>query len=251
MKRYLSLFFLVATIVVNTLANALPMNGLTTGEISDRFDVYFTPAGYVFSIWGLIYLALLAFAVYQLLPGQKQRTVLDRVAPAFCMSCCANMAWIVLWHYQYFALTLVAMILLLSCLIWVWRQLPASAEGEPPPSYYLAIAPFSLYLGWISIALLANLAVVLEVHELRPAAITAEIWAIISICAGTGIAWAVTRTRQDLVYLGVFIWAYAGIVVARDGAGSVAAASVIGLSILLIYWLWIAARKMAIARHPS
>ncbi|MEM7277728.1 MAG: tryptophan-rich sensory protein [Pseudomonadota bacterium] len=246
MRPYLSLCFLLATIAVNALANALPINGLTTGDISNRFDVYFTPAGYVFSIWGLIYLWLLAFAVYQLLPAQRKQLIFARLAPAFCLSCCANMAWIVLWHYQQFALTLVAMTVLLGCLVWIWRQLQ---PGTVNVSYGFGIAPFSLYLAWISVAILANLAVVLDVYELRPAGMDAQTWAIVSICAGTLVALAVSRSRQDLIYLAVFIWAYVGIVIEQGATGWVAGIASISLILMLTYWLWIAARKLAIAKH--
>ncbi len=80
----------VAVIAVNGLANALPINGLNTGEISDRFEVYFVPAGYVFSIWGLIYLALATYAVYQALPAQRENEPLRRVGYLFALSCLAN-----------------------------------------------------------------------------------------------------------------------------------------------------------------
>ena len=70
-RQWINVLSLIAMVVVNALANILPLNGLNTGEISDRFEIYFVPAGYVFSIWGLIYLALAGFAVYQALPAQR------------------------------------------------------------------------------------------------------------------------------------------------------------------------------------
>ena len=97
-RQVVNLLATVATITINGLANALPLNGQTTGEISDRFDVYFVPAGYVFSIWGLIYLALSAFAVYQALPAQRENPHLRRIGYLFALSCVANSAWIFLWH---------------------------------------------------------------------------------------------------------------------------------------------------------
>lgn len=92
LRQIANVFALLATIVVNGLANALPLNGLSTGEISDRFEVYFVPAGYVFSIWGLIYLALVAFAIYQALPAQRENPRLRRVGYLFVLSCAANVA---------------------------------------------------------------------------------------------------------------------------------------------------------------
>src|SRR3989304_5123186 len=90
---------IAAMIAVNILANALPLNGLNTGEISDRFTVYFVPAGYVFSIWGLIYLGLIAYAVYQALPSQRDNARLTNISLLVVVSCFANIAWLVCWHY--------------------------------------------------------------------------------------------------------------------------------------------------------
>jgi hypothetical protein len=91
-RQFVNVLAVVAVLVVNGLANALPLNNQTTGEISDRFQVYFVPAGYVFSIWGLIYLGLLAFAVFQALPAQRDNPRLRRVGYLFAASCVANIA---------------------------------------------------------------------------------------------------------------------------------------------------------------
>ena len=99
------------------LATALPLNGQTTGEISDRFDVYFVPAGYVFSIWGLIYLALIGYSLYQVLPSQRENPRLRRTGWLYVLSCAANIVWLFLWHYEVFELTIVAMGALLLLLI--------------------------------------------------------------------------------------------------------------------------------------
>ena len=108
---------IIATITINVLANALPINGLNTGEISNRFDVYFVPAGYVFSIWGVIYLGLIAFAIFQALPSQRENSRLQATGWWIALGGLANMAWIFLWHYEQFPLTLIAMLVLLASLI--------------------------------------------------------------------------------------------------------------------------------------
>ncbi len=111
------------TLLVNILANALPLNGQTTGEVSDQFDVYFVPAGYVFAIWGIIYLGLLAYAWYQARADQADNSRLKQISRLYVGSAVANMAWLFLWHYQLFALTLVAMITLLVLLILIFQKL--------------------------------------------------------------------------------------------------------------------------------
>ena len=85
-----------------------------TGEISDRFAIYFVPAGYVFAIWGVIYLGMIAYTVYQALPAQRDNPLLNKIAPAYWIGNLSNIAWIFLWHYEFFPLTLVAMLTLLA-----------------------------------------------------------------------------------------------------------------------------------------
>ena len=115
---------LIATLVVNWLSNALPLNGLTAGEISDSFVVYFVPAGYVFSIWGLIYLGLIAYTVYQMLPAQRENPYLQRIGYLFALSCVANFSWLFLWHYQVFSASIVVMVALLIgvAILVMWRR---------------------------------------------------------------------------------------------------------------------------------
>jgi len=108
LRQVLIVLAVIAVIVINILANALPLNGLNTGEISDRFDIYFVPAGYVFSIWGLIYLGLLAYAIFQALPSQKENPRLRSIGLPFILSCLTNITWLFLWHYEVFLFTLAA-----------------------------------------------------------------------------------------------------------------------------------------------
>ena len=144
MTPYVNLLLVIATIVVNGLANALPINDQQTGEISDRFNVYFTPAGYVFSIWGLIYLGLVVFAIYQLLPAQRDRVLIRRISTPFWISCLANMSWLVCWHYEYFGTTLALMLVLLASLIWVTRILFAAGPPADASERWCLRTPFSI-----------------------------------------------------------------------------------------------------------
>ena len=106
LRQILVLIAAFATIIFNILANALPLNGLNTGELSDRFQIFFVPAGYVFSIWGLIYLGIIAYAIYQVLPAQKENPRLRSIGYLFILSCLANISWLFLWHYELFEFTL-------------------------------------------------------------------------------------------------------------------------------------------------
>ena len=153
---------ILATIVVNGLANALPINGLNTGEISDRFRVYFVPAGYVFSIWGLIYLGLVAFAIFQALPSQRENPRLRATGWWISLGGLANIAWIFLWHYQQFPLTLIAMLVLLATLIITYLRLGIGETTVPAAETWAVRLPFSIYLGWITVATVANVTSLLD-----------------------------------------------------------------------------------------
>jgi benzodiazapine receptor len=222
----------VATITINGLANALPINEQTTGEISDRFRVYFVPAGYVFSIWGLIYLALMAFAVYQALPAQRENPHLRRIGYLFALSCVANSAWIFLWHYGFFELTLVAMFGLLLLLIATYLRLDIGRTRVSTAEKWLVHIPFSIYLGWITVATIANVTSVLYYLNWDGWGIHPQIWAVIMLIVGAGIASAVSIRRGDVAYVLVIVWAFVGIAVKHAATSLVAVTA--GLMALII-----------------
>ena len=217
LRQWINLFAVLATLVVNGLANALPLNGLNTGEISDRFHVYFVPAGYVFSIWGVIYLGLIAFGIYQLLPGQRENPRLRRIGYLFALSCLANIIWLFLWHYERFVLTLFAMVALLLLLIGIYLRLEIGKIKFPLVEKWCVSIPFSVYLGWITVATIANVTSVLDYLNWNGWGLKPEIWAVVMLVAGMLIAAAMSLTRADVAYLLVIIWAYIGIAIKQSG----------------------------------
>ena len=212
----------LATLVVNVLANALPLNGLNTGQISDRFKVYFVPAGYVFSIWGLIYLGLIAFAVFQALPSQRENPRLRAAGWWIALGGLANSAWIFLWHYEQFPLTLVAMLVLLGTLIITYLRLGIGRASVPAAETWAARLPFSIYLGWITVATVANVTDVLDYLKWDRFGIAPEIWMGIVLAAVLVISALVNFTRRDVAYTAVILWALAGIAVKFSGVAAVA-----------------------------
>lgn len=241
-RGWVNVLSLIVTIVVNGLANALPLNGLTTGEISDSFDVYFVPAGYVFSIWGLIYLALAAFVIFQVLPSQRENTRLRQVGYWFAASCGANIAWLFFWHYQLFPLTLLAMLVLLACLIVVYLKLDIGRTRVSAIERWLVDFPFSLYLGWVSVATIANVTSLLDYLSWGGWGIPPQVWAVIMLSVGVVLAGMIAIQRGDFIYMLVFIWAYIGIAVAQSDAPLVVFASWIGALLLGLALLMIALR---------
>jgi benzodiazapine receptor len=212
-RQVIVVLAVLAMIAINALANALPLNDQTTGEISDRFEVYFVPAGYVFSIWGLIYLGLTAFAIYQALPSRGDNPRLRRTGYLFALSCVANIAWLFLWHYNLFSLTLVAMLALLALLILIYLRLEIGRIRVAPAETWLVRIPFSIYLGWITVATIANVTSLLDYLNWGGWGISPETWAVIILVVGTGIATAVSLTRGDVAYMLVIAWAFAGIAI--------------------------------------
>jgi hypothetical protein len=224
----------IATIVVNGLATGLPLNGQTTGEISDSFEVFFVPAGYVFSIWGLIYLGLIAYAVYQALPAQADNQGLRRIGVPFTISSLANMAWIFLWHYEQFPLTLVAMLTLLISLIVIYLRLDIGRAEVSTAERWSVHVPFSIYLGWITVATIANVTSLLDYLNWSGWGISPEVWAVIMLIAGLAIALAMSLTRGDIAYLLVLIWAFIGIAMKHQGTALVAPAAWITSGLVLV-----------------
>jgi TspO/MBR family len=208
---WLNVALVVGTVAMNILANALPLNGQNTGEISDRFKVLFVPAGYVFSIWGLIYIGLIAYGVYQALPAQRENPRLARADSLFIIASVANVAWLFFWHYNLFLLTLVAMLTLLASLIGIYLVLGIGRGKVSRAEQWAVRVPFSVYLGWISVATIANVTDVLDFVGWNGWGLEPAAWAAIMLGVGVILAALMAFTRHDVAYVLVFVWAYIGI----------------------------------------
>ena len=211
----------LVTLVVNVLANALPLNGQNTGQISDRFNVYFVPAGYVFSIWGLIYIGLIAYAIYQSLPSQRENPRLRATGWWIALGGLANSAWIFLWHYNQFPLTLVAMLTLLATLIVTYLRLGIRRTAVTSGEKWAVHLPFSIYLGWITVATVANITDVVDFLKWDRFGIAPEIWMSIVLAAVLIVAVLMNFTRRDVAYSAVLLWALAGISVKQAAVPAV------------------------------
>jgi len=173
------------------------------------------PAGYVFAIWGLIYLALAAYSIYQALPSQRENPRLKRIGYLYVLTCLANGAWLVLWHYEYFAWTVVAMGALLLLLIAIYLLLGIGRTPVPGAEKWLVHVPFSIYLGWITVATIANVTDLLDFLGWDGWGIAPEWWAVIMLIVATLVAVLVSLSRGDMAYGLVIVWAFAGIVVSQ------------------------------------
>jgi len=225
----------IATITVNALANILPLNGLETGAISDRFVIYFVPAGYVFSIWGLIYLLLIAYTVYQALPAQRENPLLRQTGYLYVLSGIANIIWLFLWHYEVFYFTLFAMLAILGLLISIYVRLGIGRQNVTVAFRWFAQLPFSVYLGWITVATIANASQLLYFLSWNGWGISPEIWTVIMLVVTALLTGAILLVRNDIAYGLVIIWAVIGIALKHAGTPEVSSTSwvVIGLVSLL------------------
>ncbi|KPL79650.1 hypothetical protein ADN00_02295 [Ornatilinea apprima] len=215
----------LAALTVNILANALPINGQSTGEISDRFEVYFTPAGYVFSIWGVIFIGWLLLAVYQALPAQRENPRLRKIGYPFALSGLFNAGWLVLWHYNQFPATLAVMLVLLALLIVVYLCMEPRNPQVPAAEKWLVQLPVRVYLGWITVATIANLTALLDYLQWNGWGLRPEIWLVVVLSAALLVALAMARTQKDVAYLLVLVWSFVGIWVKHRAVPTVGAAA--------------------------
>ncbi|TRO53230.1 hypothetical protein E2P71_06500 [Candidatus Bathyarchaeota archaeon] len=210
MVRIANIIGFLTVIIVNGAANALPLNGVTTAELSDKYGNLFTPAGYVFAIWGVIYLLLAAFSYYQY---RAEDELHEKIGWYFVLSCIFNSVWIFLWHYEYIALSVFAMTGLLFSLIMIYQRLDIGQTIVPRDRLIMVNTTFSVYLGWITVAPIANVAALLvalgwDAYNITAIYITA---ALILIALLLGVIYI--YTRGDIAYAAVLIWALIGIAV--------------------------------------
>lgn len=211
----------IAMFVVNILANVLPINGMTTGALSDAIPTYFTPAGYVFSIWGLIYLGIVAYVISMFTNFTDE----DRkIYPWVILSSLANTAWIFLWHYKLIYVSVIAMVILLASLIAISLTLNKSKKVS-----IFKTLPFNIYLGWISVATIANISAALYAANWNGFGISPEVWSAIMIIVATGLA-VYSIFKKRYTYSLVILWAVIGILVKFSGLSNpVEIASTIGI----------------------
>lgn len=212
--------FLV-TVLVNALANTSVLNGKTTGEISDLYPTLVTPAGYVFSIWGFIYILLLVFVVFQVLPSQKEKAFQKEVGVLFVLSSVFNVAWLFLWQYEQITSSVVAMFALLAALIMIYLRLNIGKSSVSLREKLCVHLPFSVYLGWITVAPIANVAAALVSINWDGFGLSDVTWAVLVIVVALVITLLVVFTRRDVAYGLVIIWALAGIAVKQSGTQSI------------------------------
>jgi len=223
-----------AMFVVNALANILPINGITTAQLSDAIPTYFTPAGYVFSIWGLIYIGIVVYVISMFTNFTDED---KKIYPWVITSSLANTAWIFLWHYRLIYVSVIAMVILLASLIAIYIILHRTKKVS-----ILKTLPFNIYLGWISVATIANISAALYVANWNGFGISPEIWSAIMIIDAAGLA-VYSILRKTYPYSLVILWAIIGILIKFSGlsnpveiASTFGILAITGLIGFKLYW---------------
>ena len=217
--QILNILAVIGTLFVNYLSNALPLNGKTAGQLSDEIPNLFVPAGLTFSIWGIIYILIILFAAYQardLFSKKKiEMPFLKKTSYYFFLAGLANMGWIFAWHYQQVLLSLIIMLVLLFSLIKLYLNLEIGKEKIPRKERLFVQIPISVYLGWITVATIANITAFLVTINWDGFGISEVIWAMFVIIAALAITLIMLITRKDVAYSLVVVWALLGIYIKR------------------------------------
>jgi benzodiazapine receptor len=220
----------LAVMVVNTLATTVGLLGWQTGALSDNIPNLFVPAGLTFSVWGVIYLALLLFTVYQarglFSANRPAPEALGRVGWLFFVSSVANVGWLLLWHAQLVALSMIPMLILLVTLIAVHVRLGTGRTRPTGAERWFFRVPFSLYLGWITVATVANATAALVTAGWNGFGLAPEVWAVVLVVVAALVTLVMLLTRRDAAYGLVVVWALAGIALKRSADESAASQAV-------------------------
>jgi hypothetical protein len=205
----------IITILINAIAVILPLNGKTTQELSDHLTNLFVPAGLTFSIWGIIYILWIVFAIYQVRDFFKKEEIdmpfLQQISFLFILSSIANSAWIFLWHYEYVSLSLLMMIVLLLSLLALYVRLNIGRSIVSLAERLCVHVPFSVYLGWITVATIANVTAFLVSVKWDRFGISSLNWTIIIITVATLLTILMLALRKDIAFSLVVLWAFLGI----------------------------------------
>jgi len=225
----------IFTVAVNAVAGSTTLlNGRTSGQVSDLYPTLITPAGFTFSIWGIIYTLLLVFIVYQVLPRNREQPFLRQITLLFALSGILNISWLFLWHYELIAFSVVLMFALLATLIAIYLRLNVGRADVPLREKVCVHLPFSVYLGWITVATIANVSVALTAAGWDGGGIEQVTWAVLVIVVALLITLTSIATRKDAAYSLVIVWALAGIMTKQIENQTIVLTAEVSIAIILV-----------------
>jgi hypothetical protein len=240
MKIIITWLLFIGVIAVNALANILPINGYNTGQISAFYPNAFVPAGFTFSIWGVIYLLLLSYTIgftyYSIKRQQHPKAFMfiDRINTYFLLTCVFNMAWIVAWHYLQIELSVLIMLLFLSTLIQLFLKTRTLVLDLNLTQKFILQTPFIVYLGWISVATIANITALLVAYKWAALSIAPIYWSATMILIAIVLAVLMLRKFKVVEFALVVAWALWGIYNAQGPAAPILARlTAVGIGLLI------------------
>lgn len=213
-------FFLIM-VATNYLANAVPFNDKTTGQLSDQYPNLFVPAGITFSIWGIIYLLLFVFCVKQSknffsqTPDPSTNALVDKIGLRFVVSCILNSLWILYWHYEHLFFSVIIMLSLLIILLDIAHRINFLSKNTEIHIPIVAKASFGMYLGWICIATIANITAVLVFFGWDAFGQSETFWTCLMVIIGALVV-SFTLAKVNNAFIGAAVlWAFVGIIIKR------------------------------------
>lgn len=237
-RTKLALLATLIVLAVNAAANIVPLGGLNTGQLSALYPTGFTPPGYVFGIWSIIYLGLIAFSIAAFRALPRTRARIDRIIGPYLLNAVGNSAWIFVWHFRMVLASVVVMLFILATLIvifWRLRALQRPTWGE----FLVVDGVFSLYFGWITTATLVNFATLFYDWGFYPFGNSMDGWALISVCTAIAVYVWMGAVTRDVVYCAVFLWAATGIFVGGASISEpVKLAAITGVAMVSLCMLW-------------
>jgi hypothetical protein len=233
--RWLALVAVLVNIFFNYYMNANPPGGLTNAEVSAKYPTLFTPAGYAFSIWGIIYLSFVAYSIFQLLPSQRKYLIYDRLAIPLIITSVLSICWLFSFSYELLLLSVSIIVLMLVTAILL---LVRSKEGVLQGNISKRISiPFALYAGWLSVATIANTSVWLIAMGWRGWALGETPWTLLMIAVAAALAGLVSYKLKDIVFPLVVVWAVVAIYVARQNQEQTVATFALVSGIVIMLWV--------------
>ncbi len=229
MKVIITWLLFVGVIAVNALANILPINGYNTGQVSAFYPNTFVPAGFTFSIWGVIYLLLFSYTIgftyYTLKQEQfpKAFAFIERIHIYFLLTCVFNMSWILAWHYLQIELSVLIMLLFLITLIQLFLKSTTMANALTTTQKFILQTPFIVYLGWISVATIANITALLVSYKWIALSIAPVYWSAAMILIAIILAVLMLKKFKAIAFAFVVAWALWGIYNAQGPAAPILA----------------------------
>jgi hypothetical protein len=239
---------IIATLVVNTLSNFVPPGGQNIGQLANSLlsGVQILPANYAFAIWGLIYLGLIAYGIYQYRPALEGDRTIQRVDTLLIIACVAQIIWVLLFTLQQFWWSVLFMLAILLPLIGIYLQLDIGRGRSDRRRKWSVDIPFSVYLGWISIATIVNVASALYISGWGGDG-SATGWTVAMLVVGIVLGAIVVLQRADIAFTLVFIWAFVAIAVRQSPNTAILITALVGAAILAVL-LFIATRRGKVLR---